>query len=342
MVRSWKRLFLVSAASHLSAAALTLLLGCNSNAEPQAIPPVQPESAPAATEPAPPAQPEQGSTVGETEPSKLQPLSVAIPESSHRFRMQIKGDITTKIQETPELAVIANTLVQYRWKRMGNVQQLFVASQQVSAEMNGQLVMETTMSRERFSMRNQEGLTDIAFEEANPELQQLLIDSHEKPLCDIRIDDWGRKVERTDSANAGAKDTLANGVVENTRICHPPFPGTDTWEAPCAISMGNGNFTRGNLQYKIVGNRSEHDKVDVEVSGQLTGSGKQGILEIRNAVHAVRGSQVYDVARREWLSADLHIDVGFDLYQDAEKVGHATGTMKLTMSIQDDQTADQN
>lgn len=208
--------------------------------------------------------------------------------------------------------------------------------------MNEQLVMESTMGRQRFSMRNQEGLTDIAFEEANPELQQLLIDSFEKPLCDISIDDWGREVERTDSTNAGAKDTRANGVVENARICHPPFPGADKWEAPCAVSMGHGNFTRGNLQYKIVGNRSEDDKVDVEVSGDLTGSGKQGILEIRDAVHAVRGSQVYDVAQREWLSADLHIDVSFDLCQASEKVGHATGIMKLTMNIQDDQPADQN
>ncbi len=65
-------------------------------------------------------------------------------------------------------------------------------------------------------------------------------------------------------------------------------------------------------------------------------------LQVGNDGGRHHGSQLYDVARREWLSADLHIDVGFDLYLDAEKVGHATGTMKLTMSIQDDQTADQN
>lgn len=128
MARPWKHFSVVSRASHLSAVALALLVGCNSNTEPQAAPPVQPEDASTDTKPAPPTHPEQGSTAGETELSKLQPLSVAIPESSHRFHMQIKGDITTKIQEAPELAVIANTVIQYQWKRKGNVQQLFVAS----------------------------------------------------------------------------------------------------------------------------------------------------------------------------------------------------------------------
>lgn len=330
-----KRRFVMSFGNPVATVAVALLVGCGGDSEPGPDPALQAEQTQAAVHSTPTVPPAKSPGGATTALSNLPPLSEAIPESSHRFHLQIKGDVTTKIQQAPELALVANTVIQYQWKRKGATQQLFLTSQQVTAEMNGQLAMDMSMGRDRFSVRNQEGLTDVAFEEATPKQQQMLIDSYEKPLCEIRIDGFGRELERSVSTNAGAKDAIANGIVENARICHPPFPGTDTWEAPCAISMGNGNFTRGDLRYQVVGDRSESDTVHAEVAGQLTGRGRQGVLEIRNAVHAVRGSQVYDVAKREWTSADLHIDVGFDLYQDAKKVGHASGTMKLTMNIQD-------
>ena len=92
--------------------------------------------------------------------------------------------------------------------------------------------------------------------------------------------------------------------------------------------MGNGGCAKGRLAYQ----KTAGDQLGatVSVSGTLKNAGfeQPGTpLTVQQAKLVVRGRQTYDLAKHEWDSGKLSMDVSFRMTVAEEIIGTAAGIM---------------
>jgi len=162
-----------------------------------------------------------------------------------------------------------------------------------------------------------------------------LEDTYGVPLCLITVDEHGKELKRIVVAKPGAKETIRSGTIENTRLFHAPFyPDKTNWEATGKISMGNGGFANGILQYQIVPSppgTPAHLRT-VLVTGTLTGSiasPQGGTLHGR---HELRGQQTYDLNRGDWVRGRHESNITMTQTLGQVKAKVASGKMVILLS----------
>jgi hypothetical protein len=104
------------------------------------------------------------------------------------------------------------------------------------------------------------------------------------------------------------------------------------WSAPTEVSMGNGGFAKGQLNYKKV--EGGKNGQAVKVSGTLTNDGfavPNSPLTMKSAKYVVDGVQTYDPAQKEWTSGKMNIDVSYEMAATGQPVGVAKGTMVVSL-----------
>jgi hypothetical protein len=248
----------------------------------------------------------------------------------HRFRFfaGFQGDVVTG-GNTSRFKV--DTEMRYAWRVAKNARIMLLDLVTLKALENGKVIMESSMSRDRFFYGNASGTQDFNEKNAPEALKQLLQDSFGSPLYKLTTDKNGGETSRKMIAGPGAKLVTSSGVIANGLLFHPPFPADkDQWDADTELSMGNAGFTKGKLTYKKT--TAAGRQQSVSVSGNLS---KEIVQEpgtqvaVKNLTLAVEGEQTYDTRLREWVSGKLKINVSFETWKGDEKTGSTTGTMAL-------------
>jgi hypothetical protein len=246
----------------------------------------------------------------------------------HRFKFTIESDLDMTIQGQAQ-KLTAHTELRYDWTRTGQERVLSVESLLTKVDQDGQSLLDSAMSRTQMTTVQNGVPQVIAFDDAPAELQTMLRDSFETPLCRLRVDATGQELERELVAAAGAKEMMDNGIVANATLFHAPFPvSAAEWQAKREVSMGNGGFANGELAYRKtnVGN----DGHEVAVSGTLTNDNYQGPgnpLTIKDARYEVEGQQTFDAKLEEWIAGKWTLGVSFELDLAGTPLGSASGTM---------------
>jgi len=265
-------------------------------------------------------------------------IARAQEDDAHRFKLTIDGKLKSQVQSATQ-NIETTTETQYTWRRRNDELDLTYHSMDIKALQDGKQIMNSRMSRARYLSEGGGREFDISFDDASAQLKQLMTDSFESPLCTIVVDKEGRELKRTITAGKGARLHLENGSIVNARLFHAPFPADKgQWEAPSEISLGNGGYVRGNLNYaisKAATNKesSDGDLVAVKVTGTLTNKefkAPNGAI-IKNALYEVAGKQHFRPAWREWHSGKLHFDISYDLFSADQMIGSASGTLVVTL-----------
>jgi hypothetical protein len=246
--------------------------------------------------------------------------------TQHSFKISIASKVDMDIQGKVQ-KLDADTDLYYTWKRAGLERVLGFDSMQVKVNADGKPLMDTFMSREKFTNTDQGKTDEVPFEKAPDALKNILQDSFGVPVCKLDVDDNGKEKKRTVVAGPGAKDLIDNGTIANAVLFHPPyFRNQDEWQADAEISMGNGGYAKGKLTYKKTPGGA------IKVSGVLANDAykQPGTpLTVKNARYVVSGEQTYDAAQQEWATGKFAINLSFQFVADDKAIGSAKGTMTI-------------
>lgn len=254
---------------------------------------------------------------------------------ARKYEVTLVSRLTMQGVDGKAQAIEADAWFVYTWQCRPGERVLVLHSQGVKVTIDGRAQTEGLIERSRFRWKQGFETTDVPFEKAPPEIQNMLRDSYETPLCRLTVDDRGNVTGETVTAGPGAEAAVKNGAIANCRLLHPPFRrGKRAWMAPAKVSMGDGNYAAGELTYQAgpaVARGEAAGRIPVDVSGTLTGGGTVGPTGIRNARYVVRGSQTFDPGRGRWVDGSLTLDTSFDTHLHGKKIASNSGTMKASL-----------
>lgn len=252
----------------------------------------------------------------------------ATAPESHSFHVAIVSELQNKLGNGVTQKMEATADVRYTWKNVDRDRILTFDQLGTKALMDGKLLINATMSRDKFINVSEGMTTEIKSSEAPERLRKMLQASFGEPLCKLQRDADGKEVKRTIMSSPDAKDMIDNGMIVNALLFHPPYySGKTEWQSESEIRMGKGGTAKGKLRYK----KSEGNTW--QVTGTLSNDEfmrENDGFTLKKAKYAVDGSQSYDAALREWVAGKMSINVGYEMYQDDTKVGTANGTMRAT------------
>jgi hypothetical protein len=213
---------------------------------------------------------------------------------------------------------------------------LAVHSSEMKVRQNGQVVLESRMSRSRFEGRLQpdQPVTSVSTSAAPPRLQEFLR-TFDTTTASLLIDDDSKVVDRkirTDGPLRALTETLLS--------IHTPIPrDVAFWEAPTQLAMGQGQTARGTLRFEkdMESVARTGGLVKVTVSGVLKAEGVVVGKLIKDGRYTVTGEQSYDPSSREWKSSRWTVAVDNELANPGgQTVAHAQGTMLVQSKALDD------
>jgi len=246
---------------------------------------------------------------------------------AHAFRVEIDSDVDMEVQGQKQ-KLDADTELRYTWRQTGLERVLNFDSMKVKLQSNAMEMMDSFMSREKFTNTFQGKTDEVAVDQAPPALKSMLEDSFGAPLVKLQVDKEGKELKREVVAGPGASAIVENGMIANAMLFHGPFPqGRKQWESEMQISMGNGGFAKGTLTF--VQTKGNNYKVSGELSNEFFQ--QPGVpVAIKNAHYVVTGDETFDPADNDWGSGKFNIDVAFDLAAEKETIGKAKGKMVVT------------
>jgi hypothetical protein len=210
-----------------------------------------------------------------------------------------------------------------------------VHSTEMKFQQNGQTVVESRASRNRFQGRflPDAPVLSVSYNQAPPVLQEFLR-RFDTPAASVFLDDRARVVRRV-----VRMEGALHAIVETLLSIHTPIP-TDVafWEAPTQLAMGHGQTAKGMLRFEKVKEAGVKTSglVNVKVSGVLKAEGTVAGTLIKHGTYTVTGEQVYDARTREWTSARWSVDVDNELANaNAVTVAQARGNMIVQSTMLD-------
>lgn len=266
---------------------------------------------------------------------------------AYKYRVKLDSHCTAEQPDGRQTKIDADSTFTYVWRWRDTQAELLLDSLKVSTTIDGQPVMDSSMSGAHFRLQRGDQMVSETFQSASPQLKRVLEDCFRNPLCRMVVDRQGQEVQRTITAGPAAESVVNTGIITNTRLFHAPFPGgRQRWEAPGEMATGDGGYARGSVTYQttgrpVAGGDEPSKLVEVKVSGTLASqqdSQKDSVdgNPVRNAVYHLEGTQVYNRRLKEWISGDLTVQVSFDAVSDGEKVSNS-GTIRLAMELVDSQ-----
>ena len=253
--------------------------------------------------------------------------------TTHHFKFSIESKMSMDIQGAKQ-KVDADTELRYNWTQNVGERVLSLESSQVKASIDGKTLMDVFMSGQEFRTIEDGKTNVVPIQQAPDGLKKLLQDAFGKPDCKLEVDANGKETKRIVLVGDAAKQLVDNGLIANPILFHPPFMReANKWKANAEMTMGNGGFARGQLDYQKAAGAAAANVV--KISGTLTNdSVKQpnSPLEMKNAKYVVLGEETYDPVQKEWVSGKLTIDATFDMAEGSKVIGAATGTMVLNFA----------
>ena len=260
------------------------------------------------------------------------------PGDTHHFKVTLDSKLDMTVQGQKQHLDAVSSL-RYNWTRSTSERVLVYESVEVKTNIDGKPLMDSTMSRAKM-VNVQGGKTDeVSYDAAPDALKKMLRDSFDVPVYKLQVDQNTKELKRTVVAGEGAKDLIANGLVANALLFHPPFyRDQEKWTADSEVTMGNGGFARGRLQYQKVS--SGPAGIVFKVSGTLANESFQmPPVTIKNATYVVNGEETYDPRQREWVAGKMTMDITYKLWANNQDVGGTSGTMVLTFQEMDGKPA---
>jgi hypothetical protein len=251
-------------------------------------------------------------------------------QPSQKFRIVSENRVEVDFPGNP-IKVTGEVDLSYSWTRRDRDRVLAFDSIRVKASKNGSESMNLFMSRSL--VRNSESgkIIEMPFDQSPENVQQLLRDSFDVPICEIRVDEKGKELKRTIVAGQGAKRFVENGTITSAVLFHSVFErDKKEWQSDAEISMGNGGFAKGKLKY-VKGSSNERGVI-CEVSGTLVNDEFKfaGMpLTCKNARYEVSGDQTYLPGMEEWVNGKMSILVTMDMSSEANPKVPAKGTMDI-------------
>ena len=259
----------------------------------------------------------------------------AAPPAGRPYSLTISGTMQgnspERSNDTPvELKTKAQ--IDYLIDLKDDRQEVSLHSESVSAEQDGKLIQELSMSRARF--RVAPSRTDVEFDKASPQLQQIML-SFDTPILTRTVDPNGKEIGRKILAE-GPLAKLHVEMVDTIFSIHVPFPEKErTWTTLARLAMGQGNSAAGTLKFEKVGPPAgPNSPVKVKVSGELAATATGGQLKIKNSRYSVNGEQTYDPVSKGWTAAHWVIDISLELVDAQDKpLSGSKGKLDLVMTL---------
>jgi hypothetical protein len=248
--------------------------------------------------------------------------------AAQSYRVKLDSEMAMKIQnQTVKLTAL--TQFAYALRPKGNKVDILLNKVELEVKQNGKEMLKAVSDKDKqYTRQNGRVTTDVSRDKADEKQKQTMDDTFTKPLGSYVVDKNGKELKRSVSSAPGAKAMIKRGVVVNARLFHPPFyQDKDKWQAPSAVSLGDGDFVKGDLTYT----KGKGGKV--KVAGVLTNKmvKKANGLVMKDIKYVVKGEQTYDAARKQWTSGKLAMNVSFSMEFGGKEIGSATGEMKATL-----------
>lgn len=260
------------------------------------------------------------------------------PAEDRQYQVTIHSTCTAQMPDGQKNLIDSDASFRYTWRFRGREAELLLHQIEDRTRLNGQPMVASSRSRDRFhARRGEQVVVDATFDTADEQLREVLRDSFDCPLCKVALDAEGREVARSITAGPGAQMVLDDGIIANARLFHGPFvPGKNRWEGPAEISMGQGRYARGTLTYELLdqhaGDAAPPGQVAVKVTGELTGGGEVGAGRRDSVTYRLAGSQVYDKDLGRWRSGRFDVAMSSEIAAGEQKIV-ATGTTKIQMEM---------
>jgi len=263
-------------------------------------------------------------------------------ETVSHFKVTIGSKLKTDSEGETE-DIDASTEISYTWQAQARQRSLSFDSILVQASVDGKEVMNTFMDRTRVSTPDTDKTKPGPKDSAPDHLKTALENSFGVPIFVIELDDARKFIRRTRLIDPDAKPVFDQALIANALLFHPEFPDKqETWQSPAGVHMGNNALAKGKLTYvKVPGNSS---RPTTRVSGTLVNAAvtsADGQTTIKNAQYVVGGQQTYDMARHEWISGKLSIDVTYQLFEEDREVAKTAGKMVLTLELVNSDTVNE-
>jgi len=224
--------------------------------------------------------------------------------------------------------------------RIAGAVDVAVHATEMKFRQNGQMVVESRVSRNRFQGRFQPDapVLSVTYNQAPPMLQEML-KRFDAPAASVFLDDRANVVGRVVRIEGPL-----HAVIETLLSIHTPIPrDVAFWEAPTQLAMGHGQTAKGILRFEKVKDSDVKTTglVRVKVSGVLKAEGVVVGNFIKDGTYTVTGEQIYDARSREWTSADWSVALDYELANAAGvTIAHALGKMLVQSKALDDTRLD--
>ena len=232
-----------------------------------------------------------------------------------------QGSVKSEIEGRTELG--------YRNVVSGNELMLELDRIAARAIVDGEVVADSTLSRDGIRVLRLEGVSETAAADATDEQREMLNSTFGTPLVKITLGPEGADLERSLVGPERGGNLIDDGLIDAMRFFHVRFPDEAQWSEERRFGVGNGMLASGKLEYSK--RAPEGSSVVVDVSGELGGRGTQSGQMIRNARYTVSGTQTFDLERGEWASGELTIEVSYELFNPHAPGGSATGRLVATL-----------
>ncbi len=330
---------------------LSLTLGCGGRSDSSVAPSTEGSAQPAAADsvPVPAPAPVPAEAARASVPPALGPQPEVPPTSqlpacdvghpvAYKYNIQLDSACKAVGPDGQGDQIDANTALSYVWRWRGNEAELLLDGMKVLTKVNGEPVMDSSMSASHFYIKQGDRTMNETFDRADPQMKQVLHDCFQAPLCKVSVDPYGRELQRTVTAGPAAQSVVDTGIITNTRFFHAPFlPDQRRWEAPGEMATGDGGYARGTLTYQltdrpVTSGDEPSNLVEVSVAGTLLGDAtmKGGMVE--NAVYRIEGTQIYNQRLRQWICGALTVGATFQTQSAGQTVTHR-GTIRLAMQL---------
>lgn len=253
------------------------------------------------------------------------------PETLHKFKLVENSLTDTEINDR-NTKTKNDVDVFYSWTSNGPERLLTINSLTLKSVIDDKEVMNDFFSRSKLAKTKSGKTYELGPDQITGPLKTVVQDSFDTPLCKLELARGGTEFTRTMLAGPGANMIVQKGIVDDALLFQPPFlANQNEWQADCEFGMQNGGVVSGKLNYKKMS--SVDGKVVVTVTGTLSNDGfedRQARLTIKHANYVFEGNQIYDLARKEWTSGDMKIEITLQLSGEGSKSSDsAKGTQSL-------------
>jgi hypothetical protein len=243
------------------------------------------------------------------------------------YRAVIKGVLDMHGLEGRRQELDTRVELGFRWQCTTAQRALVLTDIQNRESTDGVEQLNNRMCRDRYDETRGGSIVTVKAKDCHADLQLILRDSFEVPLCTIAVDRSGVELKRNVSSAPGAGPILSTMTIDLVTLLPPLAATKPEYTVRTGVNSGLGVILEGEVRYTRMA-ADTPGQTRWRVSGQL--AHENYLVPGASAPSTVRGTVSgilnYDDTKHQLLSGDCSLDLTYETIKEGNRISSAQGT----------------